>query len=272
MRTRATHPVAELRRSGRHMAPTDHGRWNPAQYDRNARFVSDLAVPVLELLAPRPGERILDLGCGDGALTAVLAERGCVVVGIDSSPDMVEAARTRGVDARVGDGRDLPFEQELDAVFSNAALHWMKEPSRVIAGVWRALRPGGRFVGEMGGQGNVAAIENALVAATRARGLRVASPWFFPAADEYRSLLERQGFEVRSVELIPRPTRLPGDLRDWLQTIPQPYTAAVAEAERAAFIDEVVARLRDELCDERGCWTADYVRLRFAAIRPEDAD
>jgi trans-aconitate methyltransferase len=253
------------------MAPTDHGRWNPAQYDRNARFVPELAVPVISLLAPRPGERILDLGCGDGALTVALAGRGCTVVGVDTSPEMLEAARARGADARLMDGQSLPFDREFDAVFSNAALHWMKVPARVIAGVWRALKPGGRFVGEMGGHGNVAAIEAALVAATRSRGLTVESPWFFPHAAEYRSLLEAQGFAVQSVTLLPRPTPLPGDLRDWLETFPQPYTAAVPEPERSAFIAEVVARLGESLRGEQGRWVADYVRLRFRAVRPQAA-
>jgi trans-aconitate methyltransferase len=253
------------------MASSDQTRWNPAQYDRHARFVSELAAPVVELLAPRPRERILDLGCGDGVLTVALAECGRTVVGVDASPEMVEAARARGADARLMDGRSLSFEGEFDAVFSNAALHWMKTPARVIAGVWRALKPGGRFVGEMGGHGNVAAIEAALIEATRARGLVVESPWFFPRAQEYRQLLESQGFQVSCLELIPRPTKLPGELHEWLQTFPQPYVAAVPEIDRPALIDEVVARLRSTLCDGRGEWTADYVRLRFAAVRPADA-
>jgi trans-aconitate methyltransferase len=228
-------------------------------------------MPVIGLLAPRPGERILDLGCGDGALTVTLAERGCTVVGVDASPEMVEAARARGTDARLVDGRSLSFDREFDAVFSNAALHWMKQPARVIAGVWSALRRGGRFVAEMGGHGNVAAIEAALVAATRSRGLTVESPWFFPQAAEYRSLLEAEGFEVQSIVLFPRPTPLPGDLRDWLETFPQPYTAAVPAPERSEFIDEVVARLRESLRGEAGGWVADYVRLRFCAVRSRAA-
>lgn len=253
------------------MAPVEQRPWNPAQYDRNARFVSDLAMPVIGLLAPRPGERILDLGCGDGAVTVTLAERGCAVVGVDASPEMVEAARARGADARLMDGRSLSFDREFDAVFSNAALHWMQEPARVIAGVWRALRPGGRFVAEMGGHGNVAAIEAALVAATRSRALTVESPWFFPQAAEYRGLLEAQGFEVQSIMLFSRPTPLPGELRDWLETFPQPYTAAVPEPERSEFVDEVVARLQESLRGEDGGWVADYVRLRFCAVRPQAA-
>jgi trans-aconitate methyltransferase len=249
------------------MHPTD-GRWSASRYSANARFVSDLGAPVLEMLAPRPGERILDLGCGDGALTARLVEHDCVVVGVDSSEDMLSAARARGIDARLLDAHELPFDGEFDAVFSNAALHWMKEPSRVVAGVRRALRPGGRFVGEMGGCGNVAAIERALVAAVRRRGLEVESPWYFPRPGDYRRLLAAHGFEVLHLELFERPTPLPGDMRDWLETMPQPYTAAVPRADRQSFIDEVAEHLRPLLCDAAGRWTADYVRLRFAAAKP----
>ena len=132
--------------------------WNPDQYARNAGFVPALGLPVVELLDPQPGERILDLGCGDGVLTEKLASLGCQVVGVDSSAAQVAAAQARGLDARVVDAHELPFEAEFDAVFSNAALHWMRQPEAVIAGVWRALEPGGRFVGELGGAGNIAPV------------------------------------------------------------------------------------------------------------------
>src|SRR5713101_1130321 len=137
--------------------------WDPERYARNARFVSDLGKPVIHLLAPRRGERILDLGCGDGVLAAELAEIGFEVVGVDASEMQVAAARKAGVDARVMAGEALPFCNEFDAVFSNAALHWMLQPDEVIAGVWRALRRGGRFVAEMGGHGCVETIKVALV-------------------------------------------------------------------------------------------------------------
>ena len=140
------------------MAVTPNQIWDAEQYSENARFVSDLGASVIELLAPRSGERILDLGCGDGALTKKLAEHECRVVGVDASPQMTAAARRLGLDARVMDGHELRFDHEFDAVFSNAALHWLKQPEKVIAGVWRALKPGGRFVGEFGGSGNVATI------------------------------------------------------------------------------------------------------------------
>lgn len=228
-------------------------------------------MPVVDLLAPRPGERILDLGCGDGALTAKLAALGCKVVGVDASPEMVAAAQSRGLDARVMDGNALRFDTEFDAVFSNAALHWMKIPEAVVAGVWRALKPGGRFVGEFGGHGNVTAIVTAIERALSARGLRVANPWFFPRPEEYRRVLESHGFSVQSSALFPRPTPLPGDVGAWLETFAQVYTSSLPESERKGFIAEVVEDLRPLLCDDGGSWTADYVRLRFSASKSNAA-
>ena len=243
--------------------------WNPAQYGKNARFVADLGMPVVELLSPQPGERILDLGCGDGALTVKLVALGCTVVGVDSSAAMIDAARSLGLDAHVADGQSLQFTNEFDAVFSNAALHWMENPEAVISGVWHALKPGGRFVGEFGGYGNVASIITALQAALASRGIGVARPWFFPRPKEYSALLEAGGFRVEAIDLIPRPTLLAGDVGGWLETFAQPYTAALPASDRQGFIFEVVEALRNVLCDAKGDWIADYVRLRFVARKPD---
>ncbi|WP_026874031.1 class I SAM-dependent methyltransferase [Inquilinus limosus] len=241
--------------------------WSAEGYARNARFVADLGQPVLDLLAPRPGERILDLGCGDGALTAKLAAAGAEVVGADSSAELVAAARALGLDARIADGQALPFAAEFDAVFSNAALHWMPKADAVIAGVRRALKPGGRFVGEFGGHGNVAAIVTALVAALNARGLDGAArvPWFFPTPAEYAAKLEAQGFRVDTIGLVPRPTPLPTGMRGWLDTFANPLLDGIDGPARSALLDEVEALLAPSLRDQAGQWTADYVRLRFAA-------
>jgi SAM-dependent methyltransferase len=251
------------------VVPAAGQEWDAARYAANARFVAELGMPVVELLAPRAGERILDLGCGDGILAERLQGTGCEVVGVDADPEMVRAARARGVDARLADGADLPFAREFDAVFSNAALHWMRsDPDAVVAGVARALRPGGRFVAELGGHGNVAAITVALLAALARRGVDAAPsiPWYFPAADEYRLRLERHGFEVRRSELIPRPTPLPTGMEAWLETFADPFVRLVGEPDRAEVRAEAAALLRHVLRDSSGRWTADYVRLRFAAV------
>jgi trans-aconitate methyltransferase len=243
--------------------------WDPERYARNARFVSDLAAMVVELLAPEPGEKILDLGCGDGVLTAKLTTMGCSVVGVDGSSAQIEAARKLGLDARVMDGEKLSFNGEFDAVFSNAALHWMRNPEAVISGVWRALQPKGRFVAEFGGHGCVAKIQKALVGALNRRGLdgEAAVPWYFPTPEEYSGLLKKNGFSVASIALVPRPTPLPGDVTGWLETFGESFTACLPLAERSAYIAEVRETLRPELADSAGNWTADYVRLRFAAIK-----
>lgn len=242
--------------------------WNPEKYEANARFVSRLGLPVVELLSPRPGERILDLGCGDGALTIKLLSFGCKVMGVDSSLEMIKAAKSLKLDVQVMDGQALRFNNEFDAVFSNAALHWMNKPERVIAGVWHALKPGGRFVGELGGHGNVSAIITAIESALALRGITVTCPWFFPRLEEYQELLEASGFSVNSMTLFQRPTLLPGDVGGWLETFAQPYTSALPPTERDIFISEVVENLRPVLCDENGTWEADYVRLRFFASKP----
>jgi SAM-dependent methyltransferase len=247
------------------MTPTQS--WDPERYARSARFVSDLALPVVELLAPQPDERILDLGCGDGVLTEKLVAAGCKVLGVDASPAMVAATQKRGLSAQVIVAEQLPFGEEFDAVFSNAALHWMKQPDAVIAGVWRALKPGGRFVAEFGGQGNIAKVMDALASALRRRGLDpdTLNPWYFPSAAEYRQRLLAGGFTVTYLELIPRPTRLPGDVTDWLELFTGSFTAPLPAAEGPSFLAEVRETMRPHLCDAGGQWIIDQVRLRFAA-------
>jgi SAM-dependent methyltransferase len=245
-------------------------RWDARGYAGNARFVADLGMPVVDLLAPKPGERILDLGCGDGALTEKLVAAGCDVVGADASPQLVEAARGRGLDVRLMDGQSLGFSAEFDAVFSNAALHWMLQPDAVIDGVHRALKPGGRFVGEFGGAGNVARIASALEKALERRGIdgKAANPWYFPDAEEYAAKLTKHGFVVRSAELIERPTPLPTGMAGWLATFAGSFIAHIPESEHGALLNEVLVEISPALMKPDGSWYADYVRLRFAADKP----
>jgi SAM-dependent methyltransferase len=247
--------------------------WKAERYAEHAHFVPALGQAVLDLLAPQAGERILDLACGDGVLTEKIAATGASVYGVDGSADMIAAATARGLEARVMDGMNLQFDHEFNAVFSNAALHWMKsDPDAVILGVARALKPGGRFVAEMGGHGCVAAITLALVVAIERRGVAaVASriPWYFPTVDDYRGRLERGGFAVDYIALIPRPTPLPTDMTGWIETFGDSLLRQLPADKRAAARDDAVALLRPVLCDEQGRWTADYMRLRFSAHLPQ---
>jgi len=245
-------------------------QWDPDTYARNARFVSDLGAGVFELLGPKPGEQVLDLGCGDGALTEKLVAAGCRVIAIDSSVEQIGAARARGLDARRGRAETLPFNAEFDAVFSNAVLHWIPDAGAVIASVHRALKPGGRFVAEFGGAGCVQTVRLALIDAANRRGLDGATldPWFFPTEAAYRALLEARGFIVRAITLFPRQTPLPGDITDWLETFAQPFLRAVSEHDRPAFLQDVRSAVQPTLFDPASGWTADYVRLRFVAEKP----
>lgn len=243
--------------------------WSSAAYDTHARFVSDLAGPVLDWLDMKPGESILDVGCGDGVLTAELAERGARVAGVDTSADFLATCRGKGLDVRAMDGQALTFGAEFDAVFSNAALHWMTDADAVVDGVWRALKPGGRFVAEFGGHGNVAAIVTAMRAVALRRGgdAALAHPWFFPSPAIYRRKLEARGFSVRRAGLFPRPTPLPTGMASWLKLFRKPFFDQFEnEAENA--LAEAVELLAPALCDGDGNWSADYVRIRVEAVKP----
>lgn len=246
-------------------------KWTAEGYAANARFVSNLGAPVVALLDPKPGERILDLGCGDGALTQRIVEKGAEVVGFDSSAELAAAARARGIAVDLGDAHALPYDNEFEAVFSNAALHWMNRPDEVIACVRRALKSRGRFVAEMGGHGNIAAIRTALSVVFAKRGLDHGAirAQYYPTADEYAERLTAHGFEVVSIELFARPTLLPTGMEGWLSTFAEGSFSKLPASERESAKAEVIALLRPELCDSKVRWTADYVRLRFAARRKD---
>ena len=244
-------------------------RWSASDYAKNGRFVPELAGAVFAMLAPKPGECILDLGCGDGTLTAEIRATGADVLGVDLSDELLAVARMKGLAVQKADGHALDFVQEFDAVFSNAALHWMRAPDLVIAGVACALKPKGRFVGEFGGHGNVAAIASAMRAVGAKRGGDPAkvAPWFFPTVEEYGGLLEAHGFTVREIALVPRPTPLKTGMDGWLRTFGQSFFDQFPEPDRTAALNEALDLLRPSLCDSQGRWTADHVRLRFSAER-----
>ena len=242
--------------------------WNTDAYAAHGRFVATLASGVVELLAPQTGERILDVGCGDGALTEQIAAAGALITGIDTSPAMIAAARKRGLHVELHSADALPYRQEFDAVFSNAALHWLaaeKHPA-LLTSIYRALRPGGRFVAEMGGQGNIAAIRTALSAVFAGYGIDTesAAASFYPAPTIYSRLLEAAGFIVDSIDLIPRPTPLPGGMEQWLETFRNGVLDRLNPIHRAAALARTVALLEPVLRDGDGNWVADYVRLRFS--------
>jgi SAM-dependent methyltransferase len=242
--------------------------WHPARYAKQASFVPALARDLVSWLRPRPGERVLDLGCGTGVLAAEIAAAGASVVGVDASPAMVEAARAAGVDAHVAHAETLPFDDAFDAVFSNAMLHWTRDIDAVLRGVHRALRSDGRFVAELGGKGNIAGIVDAARVALEAHGVALpAAPWYFPSLDEMSEALRRAGFHVEQIVLFGRPTPLPGGIVDWLETFGDPLLNRLTPQVRTAVARAIETCLAPTHRDADGVWVADYVRLRFIARR-----
>lgn len=246
--------------------------WSAAEYAQNGRFVATHGETVLGMLAAADGERILDVGCGDGALTRRIAESGAEVVGVDASPELVAAAIAAGTTAILGDAQSMTFDSEFDAVFSNAALHWMLQPDAVAARMFAALRPGGRLVVEFGGFGNVAAVRTALSCAMSEFGFPDADPGqYYPTATGYAAVLAAVGFRAVDTAIVPRQTALPGTMTDWLRTFRGGFLAhhGVPHDRQSAIIERTSRLLEPVLYDrDQGQWYADYVRLRATARRP----
>ena len=247
--------------------------WNANLYDAKHDFVWKYGSDVVSLLAPQPGERILDLGCGTGHLSAQIAESGARVLGVDRSHEMIQAARQAypKLKFEVADATELTFDGEFDAVFSNAVLHWIHEPARVIQGVCRALAPGGRFVAEFGGKGNIGkmvrAFDHALARVNSPKAGKI-NPWYYPSVSEYSALLEQNGFEVRFITLFDRPTGLAdgaAGLRNWIAMFGSAYLEGLDAAQRENFLRRVEDFLRPDLFREEQWW-ADYRRLRLVAF------
>ena len=243
--------------------------WDPKAYEQNAAFVTDLGAGALDWLAPQPGERILDLGCGDGRLTLRIAAAGATVTGVDASPQMVAAARERGIRADEASAERLPYpDHTFEAVFSNAALHWVRGQDDMLSEVRRVLHAGGRFVAEMGGHGNIAAIRVAFAAVLARHGFASLGDRgnYYPTQDGYTRRLERHGFSVKRILLFPRPTRLNDDgMAGWLNTFCRGALDNLPAELRQTAVDETVSLLAPVLRDHDGRWSADYVRLRFIA-------
>ena len=250
------------------------GSWDSALYEERHGYVARLGLDLVALLAPQAGERILDLGCGTGHLTQRIAERGACVTGLDRDGEMLRQARANypKLCFVAGDGQDFTVAEAYDAIFSNAALHWMKDAAGAAGCMARALRPGGRLVAELGGAGNIQTIYGAWCAALKEAGLAVPaeSPWYFPTAEEYAATLEGCGLEVLQAFCFARPTTMEGEagLRNWLRMFLGENLARLRKDEREVALRSTERRLRPRLWQGEH-WLADYVRLRVVARRRE---
>jgi trans-aconitate methyltransferase len=253
-------------------APASTSQWNAADYARVGSFVPELGAAALDLLDPRPGEHILDVGCGDGALTRKIIERGASVVGIDSSPDMIDAAKAAGLDAHLLDAAKMRFDSEFDAAFSNAALHWMLDKEAVAAAIFRALKPGARFAGEMGGEGNIAILRSGIRDELTARGYPVPAedPQWYASPEEFARVYGAAGFVGIDARIIPRETNLAAGVAEWVKTFRAGWldAAHVPDSERDDVAAAIERRLEPQLRRPDGSWFADYVRLRFIMRKP----
>ena len=239
-------------------------QWDAGDYARVGGFVPTLGQAALDLLDPQPGEHILDVGCGDGSLTLKIKDIGADVVGIDNSLSMVGAARAKGLDARLMDAAQLKFSEAFDAAFSNATLHWVLDKERAARAIWFALKAGGRFAGEMGGEGNLACLREALDDVLVARGFgppTYAANWY-PTPEEFTAVYEQAGFRDIDARLIERPTPLEHGVAAWVTTFRAGWLdrAGVPHDERQSIAEAVADRV--------GTNIADYVRLRFIMRKP----
>lgn len=249
-------------------------QWNAELYDSKHSFISELAADLVELLSPKRGQCILDLGCGTGHLTYKIASKGAAVIGIDSAPTMIEQALQNypQIDFSVVDGRNLPFTEQFDAVFSNAVLHWIKQAEEVIIGINKALKPDGRFVAEFGGKGNVKAIVTAIYNALQKAGYpadAALNPWYFPSIGEYGSLLEKHGLQLTFATLFERPTPLEDGeqgMQNWLKMFANSFFNGLSVDAQTSILTDIENQLRPTLY-KNGTWFADYRRLRVIAIK-----
>lgn len=249
-------------------------KWNSNLYDTKHNFVTNYGQDILGLLNPISGEIILDLGCGTGGLTADIAKSGAKVIGIDSSKDMILEAENKfsNIEFIIANGQSFKFDFKFDAVFSNAALHWMTNPVEVIQNIYNCLKPGGRFVFEMGGYGNIQNVIKSIIIAAKKFDLKYEDVInYYPKLGTYSSLLENEGFTVKYAETIQRPTNLIGEdgLRTWVTMFRNNVLNRLDTSKHAAFLSAVEDAGRP-LLYKNGTWVADYVRLRAIAVKPLD--
>ena len=253
---------------------TSQNQWNAELYDSKHSFVSNLAADLVELLSPKPRECILDIGCGTGHLTNKIATLGGEVVGIDSASTMIEQARIHypNLQFELADATTLQFTEQFDAVFSNAVLHWIKEPEKVVAGIRRALKPKGRFVAEFGGKGNVELIFAAIHIAMQAAGYPIneaLNPWYFPSIGEYGTVLEQQGLQLTFATLFERPTPLDDGeegMQNWIKMFANSFFKALPDDKQTQVLADIENQLRPQLYKD-GTWFADYKRIRVIAVK-----
>lgn len=246
--------------------------WDPERYEAQHAFVWHFGQGLIDLLEPQSGEHILDLGCGPGQLTQKIADRGAHVIGLDASPEMVGQARQNYPHLKfvLQDAARMEFDGEFDAVFSNAALHWMLDMTGVAAAIARALRKNGRFVAELGGKGNIRQIECAIEAVmAQYYGDNIPAPrTVYPSIGEYAAILESRGLEVRSAVLFDRPTPLEGNdgMENWIRQFKWFYFDGLPGPQKESALREVIAELQPILF-QNGRWYADYRRLRITAVK-----
>lgn len=267
--------TAEQKKSNLDLKTIPHkNNWNPKLYDEKHAFVSKYGEELVDILAPQPGETILDLGCGTGYLTHLISESGAHVIGIDNSKEMIDKAQQQypGIDFRLMDAENFDFKKSLDAIFSNATLHWVLNKQRAIECIFDSLKNGGRLILEMGGKGNVSgiitAIKNSLIkhGFVKEAGINI---WYFPSLSAYTSLLESRGFRVTNASHYDRETKLQDNqngIKDWLKMFGGTYLQGINENEAEKILDEIQENLKDTHF-RNGNWYADYKRLRIVAIK-----
>lgn len=265
----------ELPNKGDDAAMNSTHEWQSDHYDNKLDFVSELGKGVVELLNPKNIEKILDLGCGTGELANLISLSGAAVIGMDLSEQMIQTAKEKYPQMKffVGDAESFQLSEQVDAVFSNAALHWMNKPNEVVSCVWNALKPGGRFVAEFGGKGNVERVIQATCnVLNRDYGIDASTlnPWYFPSIGQYCTLLEQQGFHVTYAIHFERPTKMKdGDngLSHWLKGFADHFFIQLTDEEKENAINSISEEARNDLFID-GCWNIDYKRLRIMAIKP----
>lgn len=247
--------------------------WNANLYDTKHGFVSKYGNDLINLLAPEKGERILDLGCGTGDLAKILHDLGVEVVGADHSEAMVQQAKSKYPDMQfvVQDATMLHYDNEFDAVFSNAVLHWVKQPELALSGIFNSLKPGGRFVAEFGGKDNVQTITAAIISQLQDTGIDFTNeqfPWYYPSIGEYASLMEAAGFRVTFAHHFDRPTPLDGEngLKNWIDMFANSFFEGITLDKKAFIIEKVEQQLKSQLYIE-GKWVADYKRIRIIGVK-----